>query len=73
MGHNYAGSPNFRKAEHQKKVEMSAPDMLKILHTADIHLDGNFTFLGEKGEIHRKQIQKTFDNIVDLARNGGYR
>ncbi|MCC6456915.1 MAG: DNA repair exonuclease [Caldilineaceae bacterium] len=46
--------------------------MLRILHTADIHLDGNFKFLGEKGQAHRQQIERTFDRIVELARSDGY-
>jgi exonuclease SbcD len=46
--------------------------MLKILHTADIHLDGTFKFLGEKGHAHRQQIQNSFDRIVELAGTGEY-
>ncbi len=41
--------------------------MIKLLHTADIHLDCAFRFLGERGQAHRQQIQATFDRIIDLA------
>lgn len=41
--------------------------MLKILHTADIHLDGSFAFLGEQGATHRRHIQAAFDRIVETA------
>lgn len=40
---------------------------LRILHTADIHLDAPFHFLGEKGADHRRQIRQTFTRIAQLA------
>ena len=41
--------------------------MIKILHTADIHLGREFPFLREKGIEHRNQLLGTFERIVDLA------
>ncbi|MCX6012453.1 MAG: metallophosphoesterase [Chloroflexi bacterium] len=41
--------------------------MIKILHTADIHLGKKFPFLLEKGKEYRNQLLKTFDKIIDLA------
>lgn len=41
--------------------------MLKILHTADIHLGREFHFLREKGREHRNQLLTTFDCIIDSA------
>jgi DNA repair protein SbcD/Mre11 len=40
---------------------------LRILHTADIHLDAPYRFLGEKGEAQRIQVRKTFESICRLA------
>jgi len=40
---------------------------LKLLHTGDVHLGAKFSSLGEKGKEHRKQIEKTFENVIDLA------
>jgi DNA repair exonuclease SbcCD nuclease subunit len=41
--------------------------MPKILHTSDVQLDAPFTFLGPKGQEHRRQLRETFGRIVDLA------
>jgi exonuclease SbcD len=41
--------------------------MIKVLHTADIHLGREFPFLHEKGREHRSQLLATFERIVDLA------
>ena len=41
--------------------------MIKILHTADIHLGREFPFLREKGREYRSQLLRTFERIVDLA------
>jgi len=41
--------------------------MVKILHTADIHLGCEFPFLRQKGGEHRNQLLRTFEKIVDLA------
>ena len=43
--------------------------MIKILHTADIHLGRKFAFLREKGKEYRNQLLITFEKIVDLAIN----
>lgn len=40
---------------------------LRILHTADIHLDAPFKFLSEKGAVHRRQIRETFASITRMA------
>jgi len=41
--------------------------MLKILHTADIHLGAKFSGLGNKGASQREQLRNTFKNIVATA------
>ena len=41
--------------------------MLKILHTADIHLGAKFSGLGNKGASQREQLRTTFKNIVATA------
>jgi DNA repair exonuclease SbcCD nuclease subunit len=41
--------------------------MLKILHTADIHLGAKFSGLGDKGVSQREQVRATFKNIVATA------
>ncbi|MGD2065486.1 MAG: DNA repair exonuclease [Dehalococcoidia bacterium] len=41
--------------------------MLKILHTADIHLGAKFSGLGNKGASQREQLRTTFKNIIDTA------
>lgn len=41
--------------------------MIKILHTADVHLGREFPFLGDRGKEHRNQLLRTFEKIVDLA------
>ncbi len=41
--------------------------MIKILHTADIHLGKEFSFLRERGREYRNQLLATFEKIVDLA------
>ena len=41
--------------------------MIKILHTADIHLGREFPLLHEKGREYRSQLLRTFERIVDLA------
>jgi exonuclease SbcD len=45
---------------------------MKLLHTSDLQLDAPFTFLGDGGQRHRKQLQATFCSILDLAQQGGY-
>lgn len=46
--------------------------MIRILHTADIHLDAPFHFLKEKGADHRRQIRQTFSRIAKLAADERY-
>jgi exonuclease SbcD len=41
--------------------------MLKILHTADIHLGAKFSGLGNKGASQREQLRATFKNIIATA------
>ena len=41
--------------------------MIKLLHTADIHIGSPFKWLGEKGKEQRRQIKRTFSKVVDLA------
>jgi DNA repair protein SbcD/Mre11 len=41
--------------------------MVKILHTADIHLGAKFSGLGNKGSAQREQLRATFKNVVACA------
>lgn len=41
--------------------------MLRILHTADLHLDAQFPGLGEKEQQRREDFLKTFERIITLA------
>jgi exonuclease SbcD len=41
--------------------------MLKVLHTADIHLGAKFLGLGNKGASQREQLRTTFKNIMATA------
>jgi len=41
--------------------------MVKILHTADIHLGAQFVALGERADEYRQQLKKTFVKVIDLA------
>ncbi len=41
--------------------------MLKILHTADIHLGAKFSGLGNKGVPQREQLRTTFKKIAAMA------
>jgi len=43
--------------------------MLKILHTADIHLGAKFSGLGNKGASQREQLRTTFKNVITAAIN----
>jgi exonuclease SbcD len=47
--------------------------MLKILHTADIHLGAKFSGLGNKGAAQREQLRATFRNIIAAALDEGAR
>ena len=46
--------------------------MPRILHTADIHLDAPFHFMGVRGQVHRRQIRETFARIAKLAADDRY-
>jgi len=41
--------------------------MLRILHTADIHLGAKFSGLGSKGDSQREQLRTTFKKIIATA------
>jgi exonuclease SbcD len=41
--------------------------MLKLLHTADIHLGAKFVGLGDKGAIQREQIKTSFKKLISQA------
>jgi DNA repair exonuclease SbcCD nuclease subunit len=41
--------------------------MLKILHTADIHLGTKFSGLGNKGASQREQLRATFKSVIATA------
>ncbi|XOB42296.1 MAG: metallophosphoesterase family protein [Candidatus Nealsonbacteria bacterium] len=41
--------------------------MIKILHTADLHLGKEFKFLSEFGKELRETVKNTFSNIIELA------
>jgi exonuclease SbcD len=41
--------------------------MLKVLHTADIHLGTKFSGLGNKGASQREQLRTTFKNVIVTA------
>jgi exonuclease SbcD len=41
--------------------------MLKVLHTADIHLGAKFSGLGSKGVSQREQLLATFRNVIATA------
>ncbi len=40
---------------------------VRLLHTSDVHLGATFKVLGERGSDHRRQLQRTFANVVGLA------
>ena len=41
--------------------------MIKILHTADLHLGAKLGWLGKKAELYRQEMLETFSRIVDKA------
>jgi DNA repair protein SbcD/Mre11 len=43
-------------------------DEVNILHCADLHLGSDIRTLGEKGDIRRQEIFRTFEAIIDLCR-----
>jgi len=45
--------------------------MVKILHTADIHLGAKFLGLGSNGDSQREQLRTTFRNIIAAAIDEG--
>lgn len=46
---------------------MKGMPVLRILHTADVHLGATFGFLGAKGKEQREQLKATFSRVVGLA------
>ena len=45
---------------------------VKILHTADIHLDAPYRFLGTGGPDQRQQVKKTFERVCRIAVDEGF-
>lgn len=41
--------------------------MIRLLHTADVHLGAKFLSLGGKGAAQREQIRASFKNVISLA------
>ncbi|MBN2428991.1 MAG: DNA repair exonuclease [Deltaproteobacteria bacterium] len=41
--------------------------MIKLLHTADVHLDSSFPSLGEKEELRKNDFIQTFERLLSLA------
>lgn len=41
--------------------------MIKLLHTADVHLGMAFPALGERGREHREQLRRTFAQLIEVA------
>lgn len=41
--------------------------MIKVLHTADMHLGREFPSLRERGKEYRNQLLQTFEQVLDLA------
>jgi DNA repair exonuclease SbcCD nuclease subunit len=41
--------------------------MLRLLHTADVHLGAKFLSLGDKGTAQREQVRASFKKLVSLA------
>lgn len=41
--------------------------MIKLLHTADVHLDSPFPSLGEKEDVRRNDFVRTFERLLNLA------
>jgi len=42
---------------------------IKIFHTADVHLGAKFNSFGRRADLQRKEIEKSFTKIIDLALN----
>lgn len=42
-------------------------ETVKILHTGDIHIGAEESFLGEKANLRRRETLLTFENIIDLG------
>ncbi|MCI0407806.1 MAG: DNA repair exonuclease [Acidobacteria bacterium] len=43
--------------------------MIRLLHTADVHLGRTFRFLGDFGKTLRAQVRDTFGHVMRLARD----
>ncbi len=41
--------------------------MIRLLHTADVHLGAKFLSLGDKGAAQREQIRASFKKLISLA------
>jgi DNA repair exonuclease SbcCD nuclease subunit len=41
--------------------------VVKILHTADVHLGREYAFLRERGKEYRNQLLQTFERVLELA------
>ncbi len=41
--------------------------MIRLLHTADVHLGARFPGLGDKGAVQREQVRASFKKLVSLA------
>lgn len=41
--------------------------LIKIVHTSDVHLGVGINWLGEKAEIQKQQIIKTFEKVIDYS------
>lgn len=42
-------------------------NMIKFLHTADVHLGSKFKYLGDRAPLYREQLKKVLVRIVELA------
>jgi len=40
---------------------------IKIFHTADVHLGAKFNSFGNRADLQRKEIEKSFTKVIDLA------
>ena len=42
-------------------------EIIKIIHTGDLHLGMTFKSLGKKSKLHRLDCQDVFSDIIDLT------
>lgn len=45
------------------------PDEVKILHCADLHLGSDIRTLGDKGDLRRQEIFRSFEKIIGLCKS----